>query len=133
MKFTVSKEVGYALQGLIHLARNENQKISTKTIAQEEKIPLPFLTKIFQSLHKNNLVILSRGKSGGAILARPARKITLLEIIEALEVSTSFCDCQKQFFGQGCQNKKCHLKPVWEKAEHALRKIFQKTKLSHLI
>lgn len=133
MKFTVSKEVGYALQGMIYLARNENQKISTKQIAEEEKIPLPFLTKIFQNLHKHGLVQLARGKSGGVSLARSAKKISLLEIIEALEVSTKFCDCQKQFLTQGCHVKKCHLKLVWEKAEHSLRKIFIKTKLSNLI
>ncbi len=133
MKFAVSKEVGYGLQGLICLARSGDNKISTKQIAEEEKIPLPFLTKIFQNLNKAGIVELSRGKSGGVILAKPAKKISLLEIIEALEISTKFCDCQKQFFGQECHNKKCHLKPVWEKAEKSLRKIFESTKLSHLI
>ena len=54
-------------------------------IAEEYDIPLEYLFKILQQMVKANLLLSKRGPRGGYTLARPAKEITLLEIIEAAD------------------------------------------------
>ena len=51
-------------------------------IAEEYDIPLAYLLKIMQRMVKANILRSKRGPRGGFTLARPAKEITLLEIIE---------------------------------------------------
>ncbi len=52
-------------------------------IAEEYDIPLEYLFKILQQMVRTNILRSKRGPKGGYTLARPAKEITLLEIIEA--------------------------------------------------
>jgi Rrf2 family protein len=53
------------------------------TISKEYNIPLEYLFKILQQMARSNILRGKRGPGGGYMLARPAKEITLLEIIEA--------------------------------------------------
>ena len=54
-------------------------------IAQAQSIPLKFLENILLELRHDGLVQSQRGAEGGYWLARPADKITLAEVIRAVE------------------------------------------------
>ena len=74
----------YALitAGYIAQYANEGTVLST-TICKEYDIPHDHLQKILQRMVKANILRSKRGPKGGFALARPAKEITLLEIIEA--------------------------------------------------
>lgn len=56
-----------------------------REIAKAQKIPARFLEQVLLTLRKNKILQSTRGRDGGYRLAREPRKITLLEVIEALE------------------------------------------------
>ena len=58
-----------------------------------QKIPEKFLAKILQRLSKAGLLRSIRGSNGGFSLRKPAGKITMLEVIEALEGPVAINRC----------------------------------------
>ncbi len=75
----------YAFRVVLHLAQKEGEIVSRKEIAAHHKVTTMFLQKIMASLMEAGLVESHRGARGGFRLARPAKTITLLDVIEALE------------------------------------------------
>ncbi len=57
--------------------------VMASRISEEYDIPLEYLFNILQQMVRVNVLRSKRGRKGGFALARPAKEITLLEIIEA--------------------------------------------------
>ena len=57
--------------------------VKASVISPKYGIPLEYLVKILQQMVKAAILRSKRGPTGGFNLARPAKEITLLEIIEA--------------------------------------------------
>ncbi len=81
-----SRTTDYALLATVHIAQNykEGMVLSTQ-ISKEYKIPLEYLLKILLQLARANILRSKRGPNGGFVLARDAKKISLLQIIEAVD------------------------------------------------
>lgn len=56
-----------------------------RDIAKQTGIPKPYLAKIINSLNHHGLVYAKRGYRGGIALARPPERISLLQVVEAIE------------------------------------------------
>jgi Rrf2 family protein len=83
MQFTKAEE--YGLFGLIHLANQPPETVATlREISRVQKVPDKFLAKIFQSLTRAGIIHSHRGVRGGFSLAKPAKKISVAEIFEAI-------------------------------------------------
>lgn len=67
------------------LAYSPEKLVSTSDLAQLSRVPMNYLAKVLQLLAKADLVHGRRGVGGGYKLARPARDITMLEIINAID------------------------------------------------
>ncbi len=82
----LTKKADYGLIALKHLAvADGNGTASAKEIADAYGIPLPLLAKILQKLTKIGLLQSVAGTNGGYKLARPAKRITALEVIRAID------------------------------------------------
>lgn len=103
----------YAFRLLVALAQAPGKPISTRVLASEADVPYQFASKIMQKLHEQGLVESVMGPFGGFRLARPAEKVTLLEIIEAVQGPVVVNTC---LLGQDtCQRR--HICPVRDKLE----------------
>jgi Rrf2 family protein len=80
-----SQTVEYALRAMVQLAADPSGSATTKDIAAKAKVPSAYLAKVLQSMPRGGLIHARRGVGGGITLAKPAGKISLLEIIEAME------------------------------------------------
>jgi len=91
----LSNTCKYAVRACIYLALNadEEKKIGIKKIAEDLKIPMPFLGKILQILAKNKLLASTKGPNGGFCLGKPANKISLMNIVDLIDGDTSFTGC----------------------------------------
>ena len=58
---------------------------TTKDVAEKAQVPSAYLAKVLQSMRRGGLIHSRRGVGGGVTLAKPAGKITLLDIIDAVE------------------------------------------------
>ena len=82
----LSRQVQYALCGIFDLAYNGSSgPVRVQTIGERQRIPYRFLEQIFQRLRKAELVAGKRGPGGGYVLTRAPERISLREIVEAIE------------------------------------------------
>ncbi len=84
MKINTTAHYGLIATGYIAEQADEGW-VMASTISAKYGIPLEYLFKILQQLVRNNILLSKRGPGGGYTLARPAKEITLLEIIEAVD------------------------------------------------
>src|SRR3954470_274763 len=84
----LTKKADYGLIAMRHLALQGTAAAmataSAKDIADEYGIPQQALAKILQRLAKSQLLISHHGTNGGYSLARPARSISALGVIQAI-------------------------------------------------
>jgi len=76
------------------------------------EVPSAYLAKQLQALSKAGIVAGARGPAGGYRLARPAEKITLRDIVLAIEGPGPCFRCQEiRRRGPTGQPKRCYAKP----------------------
>jgi Rrf2 family protein len=76
----------YALQALVHFAREKpNAVVASHMVARAEGIPERFLLKILKPLVTAGVLRSVKGPNGGYSLARPAKDISMLEIVEGVD------------------------------------------------
>lgn len=84
-----TEKVKYAIASLFELAKNYEQDlvVQKKEISKKQNIPESFLEQLLLILKRHNLVESIRGAKGGYKLKRPPDKISIFDIISALEGS----------------------------------------------
>jgi Rrf2 family protein len=84
MRFSL--QVHYAVCGVFDLAYNgRGEPVQVRVIGERQEIPTRYLEQIFQRLRRAKLVTGKRGPGGGYSLARAPGRITLRDIVEAVE------------------------------------------------
>jgi Rrf2 family protein len=82
----ITHQADYAIRTVAYLAMVEpGQKVATSKIADDYRIPPSFLTKIVSQLSIAGLIHTSRGARGGVSLARPPEKVSILDVLEAID------------------------------------------------
>ena len=97
MRLTSRSE--YALLALVHLARHaEEGYIAVHAIATAQEIPPKFLEQILLTLKRARYVASLKGQRGGYRLARPARQITLAEVIRLFDGALAPTESVSKYF-----------------------------------
>lgn len=130
----ISQRSYYGMLAMVFLAKN-SQTMQLSEIAKAEHIPADFLEKILQQLKKAGLVASHKGVKGGYALAKPAKKITANDVIDALEGSFApFMCVNGKHQKNACPREvSCVTKNVWQKLDTTISKTLQGMKLADLI
>jgi Rrf2 family protein len=91
---TLTRKTDYALIALSHLANNEGRVVSAREIASKYKVPLALLMNLLKLCAARGLVESVRGARGGYRLSKPADKILLVELVEAIEGPLRLTQCR---------------------------------------
>ena len=95
-------------------------------IAAEMCIPKSFLAKILQKLSRAGIVQSYRGVKGGFRLTRPPKKITLLDVVMAIEGPVAMNRCTMA--GEFCNfTHTCSVHPVWSRLRIIVEKYLRAT------
>ncbi len=123
----LSNTCKYAIRAVIYLALNqEKQKIiGIKVISEELNIPTPFLSKIFQTLAKNKLLISVKGPNGGFGLGRPASKISLMDIVTIIDGTDFFKSCLIGLKSCATSKKHCPIHATYGPIRDNLQELFK--------
>ncbi len=89
----LTRDTDYALRSLSFIAKHKEKIVSVPELVKELKIPRPFLRKILQVLNKKGILKSHKGKGGGFLLARPANKIFLADLIEVFQGPLRLNEC----------------------------------------
>lgn len=113
----------YGLRALIDLAVwAEEDTVSIGSIAERQKISESYLEQLFRKLRKAELLISVRGAQGGYRLARPASKISVGDILRALEGNLEAVECPGLKEDGGCEEGDfCVAKYVWQRINDGIR------------
>jgi Rrf2 family protein len=82
----MTRAATYATKAVCELAiAPDNRPQASHTIAAARRIPERFLLKVLKPLADRKILVSLKGPNGGYRLARPAKEINLLEVIEAVD------------------------------------------------
>lgn len=108
----VSKLTDYAVLVMSYLAARPDVMVSANGLAEELKLPMPTVSKILKCLLQHQLLLSQRGPTGGYRIGRAPEKITVLQIINALEGPLAVTECSS--FNSACViEKDCSLRHQW--------------------
>ena len=128
----LTRKAEYAVRGMLYLGKQQEGHVAMLgDIADAMDAPRTFLAKIFQDLAKKGLLKSSKGTGGGFVLARLPEKITLCEIVEAIEGPIVPNKC---LMGEGlCSfQETCTVHPVWRRIQTVTRGILEEVTLKVL-
>ncbi|MGI6701482.1 MAG: RrF2 family transcriptional regulator [Christensenellales bacterium] len=114
----LSTKSRYGLKACYELAlRREQGPVSLVNLVQATGTTVHYLEQIMILLRKGGIVKADRGVSGGYYLTREPDKISVGEILRALEDGLMIIDC----IGKECSEKNlCPTHSVWQKMYEAL-------------
>lgn len=90
----LTRESEYALLALSYLAEcDRDVPVSAGEIAEARELPMHFLAKILQKLRRAGILTGGRGRGCGYTLARPTARITVGEVVKAVEPHENIESC----------------------------------------
>lgn len=128
----LSRGCEYGLRAALYLVSlGTDGFVPIRKLSDELDIEFHFLTKQFQQLSEAGIVHSQRGPKGGIALARPAGRITLLDIVLAIDGPQLFQECVLGLPGCG-EREPCPLHGPWATERERLRMMFMNTSLSEM-
>lgn len=123
----LTKATDYAILALGYLDQQpEETVVSTKEIAERFSIPAELLAKVLQRLSKSELVRAHQGRGGGYSLARRTDRISVTEVVEAVEGPIAITACLKEGGEELCdQYNHCTLKSPVESIQDQFVHLFE--------
>lgn len=106
----------YATRAMYDLARHrQNGPVSLRTISASQEISEKYLEQLFLKLRRKGLIRSVRGPGGGYLLGKEARKITVGEILRAVEGPLMPVFCVDDPPNKRCKRAKdCLMRKFWE-------------------
>lgn len=128
----LTRAADYAVRIMIHLATlPPGSRPNRAALAEAGDIPAHFVSKILQSLARSGFIGSQRGMHGGFTLAMAPERITLLDIVEAIEGPTQLNACLGP--GDACARRgRCPAHLVWVEAQKAMTRVLHEATLARL-
>lgn len=128
----LTRAADYAVRMMIQFASAPaGTRLTREALAEATGLPESFLGKILQSLTRAGLVRSRRGTDGGFVLVADARKLTLVEIIEAVDGPIALNLCLMN--GRRCdQQDWCGGHRLWARAQAAMVNVLRSQSLAEL-
>jgi Rrf2 family iron-sulfur cluster assembly transcriptional regulator len=128
----ISRSTGYALIAVGYIAQHYKEgAVLAQRVSEEYDIPLEYLLKILQQLVRASVLRSKRGPRGGFFLAQEADRITMLQIIEAVDgpmiTSLHLAEQTKS------ERFSVRMEEVCQKAAQLAKSTFESAKLSDML
>ena len=129
----ISRRIEYGLRAMVCLAAQpEHRVMPFREIARRMNVPQDFLAKILKQLVTRELVLSTRGARGGYRLGRPARNISVLDVIEAVEGPVVVNLCQDGHHDSCRMSRGCTLYGVWKRGQEKMLEVYRGATLDQL-
>ena len=122
----------YAIRAMTHMASvPPGTRMLARNVAAHERIPGPFLGKVFQTLVRADLLESNKGPGGGFSLARDPAAITLFDIYQAID-GTMYLDGCAVGLARCSDETPCPLHERWKPVRERIRSYLQSTTLADM-
>ena len=114
----VSKLTDYATVVMTCLAAGDGV-MSAQALAERARLETPTVSKLLKQLAQAGLVASSRGINGGYRLARSADRISIADIVVAMEGPIGMTECSAHS-GVCGHEPHCGVRVNWQRINHAI-------------
>ncbi len=128
---TISRTAEYALRAIVWLAREPDTPLGTPRIARATHVPAGYLSRVLQALGRAGLVESNPGRSGGFRLTRSPRKISVLDVVNAVDPVQRILRCPL-----GLRSHRGHLCPLHRRLDEAAAMVehaFAETSIADIV
>lgn len=129
----ISTKGRYGIRAVVDIAKNsEKEAVSLSSIAKRQNISESYLEQIVIPLKKAEYIEGIRGPKGGYVLSKPADKITVKDLLVALEGDIAITNCSSEFFT--CDNSgSCNTEFVWTAVTDAVDNVLKSITVKDII
>jgi len=122
----------YAIRAMTYVAHfDAGTRLLARDISAHERIPGPFLGKIFQTLVRAGLLKSSKGPGGGFSLAKDPDSISLYDIYRAID-GDAYLDACAVGLARCSDETPCPLHERWKPIRERIRDYLQNTSLASM-
>jgi FeS assembly SUF system regulator len=105
--------------------------LSASQVSTLTGIPAPTVAKLMGQLGRAGLLTSQRGVAGGFALARPAARVSLADIVEAIDGPIALTHCGNS--DAGCDlSHACAVRPHWAPVNRAVKAALSQVSLADL-
>ncbi len=122
----------YAVVLATHLASADRPQ-AARDLALHTQVPEPTASKVLKKLARSGVVSSQRGVKGGYTLARPAARIGIHEVIEAIEGPIAVTECSDESADSACEYEtRCEVRANWQRINHAVQRALAEISLADM-
>jgi Rrf2 family protein len=125
----ITGRLEYALRAMVTLARAEQPVTVRKLAADSGNISVNYLYVLLDELRRGALVHIQRGPKGGVFLAQPATRLSVKDVVQAMEGAPTFSD--KPLDGDRDKDVS-HFSTIWLAAHNAMLEALAQVTLDDL-
>ncbi len=127
--FRITKETDYGVLLLTQLAREPGSvSMSARELSERSGIPLPMVSKILKLLARGGVLSSQRGPKGGYALTRRPDRISVADVVTALEGPLSITECIEHP-GDCRQEATCGVRGNWAVINTVLQEALSRVSL----
>lgn len=131
--FRLSKLADYAIVTATGLGSAGPAVLTATELAERSGLPAPTVAKVLKLLAKGEIVISTRGATGGYRLARPLEAITVAEVITAIDGPIALTACVEGG-GEGCGvSACCPMRGNWAQVNRAVEQALGSVSLAQML
>ncbi|GAB6850269.1 SUF system Fe-S cluster assembly regulator [Paraburkholderia kururiensis] len=127
----MSKLADYATVMMTVMARDPDTIQSAASLAAASGIPAPTVSKVMKILARGGMAISLRGVSGGYLLPYAAQRITLADIITAVDGPFGMTECSAMP-GQCEQEAMCGARANWQRINRVIFEALRQVSLADM-
>ena len=125
----------YGVRAMVALARAYGAgPLPLSGIAAQEDLSSAYLEQLMIRLRRAGLVEGSRGAHGGYILVQDPSRVTVGQVMRALEGPVALLECASELDDPSCCEKEsdCPSRLVWQKMKESIAQVMDSTTLADL-
>ena len=123
----------YGIKAMVDIALEYGKsRLSVNQLAEKQGVSVAYLEQLISALRKAGLVDATRGASGGYTLSKSPERISVGEVLRALEGTTAIVDCVG-VDGTECENVcSCSARPLWLKLQRRIDDVLNSTTIKDM-
>jgi Rrf2 family protein len=126
----ISSTARYALRAVVYLAGQPERYVNRAEISEATLVPHEYLLKVLHQLDAANLIESRRGPGGGYRLCMPAKDLTALDVVLAVDSIPRITECPLGMVGHEWL---CPLHQMLDDASRRLEEAFAQTRITDLL
>jgi Rrf2 family transcriptional regulator, cysteine metabolism repressor len=125
----------YAFQALGYLGTQPLTRwVGSDEVSEATGVARPYLVRILATLSASGLIVSKKGAGGGYALSRPAKDITLRDVIRAIDGPVAPLACVSLNWRRDCpEEARCHARrAVWLRVRDAMLAVLAEASVADL-